>query len=222
MLAKLTAPDMKVEIVEVLSTRGKRAGASSGAPGSPRKRGSGGKADDKLVLARCRLLIGLSATASSGAEAGTGAEGGGDQDRGEEEEDDDDEVHGVVAFSLHLHPAATAAAASSTAGGAPPVLPPPASKHSTQKRAAASLFLPSHQHDLRFLRAGVEVWVWGPYEEVVVGTGETRGTSGGEGEAVEEEGREVGETASGRSGGSQGSEGRVAVALVCSRFGVLV
>lgn len=213
MLAKLTRPDMKVEILEILSGKGKsRPGRSADSVhSSPRKPRGWGAADDKLVMARCRLLIGLSASSSGaapGGEADTEADGGG--------EEEDDEVHGLVAFSLHLHPTATAAAAS-TAAGAPPVLPPATSKHSTEKRPAGgcSLFLPSNPHDLRFLREGVEVWVWAPYEEVVLDAGKVEeGNEAGLGDGMDVDG--------GAGGASGGSEGRETVALVCSRFGVLV
>lgn len=216
MLAKLTAPDLRVEVLELLPiASGKRAlaaGPDKNARASPRKTRGGRNSDEKLVLARCRLLIGVSAAAAG---AAPGGEAGMD---GDEKEDGD--VHGVVAFSLHLHPAVGAGTASSAVDGAPPLLPQQDGRQSDQRHAGhraggsgASLFLPSGVHDLRFLRAGVEVWVWGPYEEVVLNLG---------GEEVDREGT-VG-VEGGRDGMREGSgeEERVAVALVCSRFGVLV
>jgi hypothetical protein len=82
---------------------------------------------------------------------------------------------GLVLFSLHHN---TPSASLSTVGFPTPprkksskrskINPDQEEDQEEEEREEATLFIPTTAHDLRFIRPGVEVWVWEPVQEVVL------------------------------------------------------
>ncbi|KAM0755866.1 hypothetical protein T439DRAFT_376152 [Meredithblackwellia eburnea MCA 4105] len=154
-LFKLTVPEVRLVVLETLPL-----------PFTLRAKEKGEVRhweESRTLLARCRLVL--------------------DEDepgfKEEEEDTKEEDLEGLVLFSLQHNDTSRAASMSRTSvPSAPPAFiksPPAKSRRSStspeneeddQEGRSFALFLPEHGHDLSYICAGREVWVWDPFTEI--------------------------------------------------------
>lgn len=134
LLAKVAQPAVRFLVLETLPLR-------TTPPGTVRYRDA-----SKTVLTRCRLLLDPTEKAADAPSSSPSQPSSAESELPPDEE----YLTGLVLFSLHLHPPSASLHPSAALPRKKPVA----------DGGAASLFLPTNPHDLRFIAAGAEVWVW--------------------------------------------------------------